>query len=282
VFFFCISIISINALGPFFNSTDFAINKFFQTLQTEYTIHRIDFKDKQIRFVETGLVADDSPLILFIHGAPGNWDAFKSYLADYDLRKKAKLISMDRIGYGDSSLGESEIDIAIHAESALNIIQQYNPSKVIVVGHSYGGPVAGKLAADHPDLISGIFMIAPLIDPYNEPVAWYAKISNTRLFRILLPAFCDVATDEKMAHAESLKNIEKDWKKIKSLTMHYHGELDNLAPFEENVNFSKNNIPSEWLTVIEDQDAGHLVVWNKAASIKKLLIELFNIADSSS
>ena len=40
--------------------------------------------------------------LIFVHGAPGSWDAFKDYLTDEDLKSKARVVAYDRPGYGGS------------------------------------------------------------------------------------------------------------------------------------------------------------------------------------
>ena len=80
-------------------------------------------------------------LVLFIHGSPGSWDAFSRYLEDPELQKEAILVSVDRHGYGGSMRGLPELAIGNHAGYIKPILDKYN-LPTVVVGHSYGGPVA--------------------------------------------------------------------------------------------------------------------------------------------
>src|SRR4030095_2076296 len=56
-------------------------------------------------YAETG--SDTNQLVLFVHGAPGSWDAFMKYLGDTALMHRAHLVSVDRPGYGKSGFGKS-------------------------------------------------------------------------------------------------------------------------------------------------------------------------------
>lgn len=270
------AIIGINLSTNQFNSPDHVVKEYFDQLLTPFEIHRIPFGDREIRYVETGLQNNDAPIFIFIHGAPGSWDAFKKFLADYELRDMARLISVDRLGYGGSGLGHSETDIAIQAEAIATVLNQYDSTQVIVTSHSYGGPISGKLTVEHPDMIDGTIMCAPLNDPDNEPMKWYSLLANTKLSRALMPAFIDMATDEKMSHAESLEAIRHDWKLINSPIVHVHGLEDNIAPSKVNLEFSKNNIPPEYLETIEIDDCNHYVIWDRGAQIKQIIINLHN------
>ena len=40
----------------------------------------------QIHYIETG--DSTKPTLFFLHGSPGSWDAYKTYLSDSDLQKK--------------------------------------------------------------------------------------------------------------------------------------------------------------------------------------------------
>jgi len=254
--------------------------KFFEENQTTYELGAINYEGEEIDYFMTGQMGDSRSLVLFIHGAPGSWDAFKSYLVDKDLTASAQLISMTRPGYGFNANGKSTVSIAKQAEAALTILKRHPAEQVILVGHSYGGPIVGKLAADNPALIDGVLMIAPLNDPVSEPVRWYAYLCNLGFLRALLPSYIDVATDEKMAHASELKKIENDWNKISVPIIHYHGAQDNLAPFQPNIDFSIKHINPDYLELITEENADHFLVWNREEEIKKLIFELLDIETS--
>ncbi len=261
-----------------FVETDKATKKFFEGLDIPYQIHKIKNEGKSISYVETGLEASSSPLILFIHGAPGSWSAFRDYLADPEFTSVARLISMDRLGYGDSNSGQGEEEIKAHVDAALAIINRYKSSEIYLVGHSYGGPIVGNLAANFPDLIDGILMAAPLIDSDNEPVRWYAHLCNISLFKAILPDYINVATVEKMSHSNALRAIENDWKKIRIPVIHYHGAKDNIAPYRVNIEFSKKYIPSKYLQLVTDSEANHFVPWNQAEKMKELIFNMMSLA----
>src|SRR5690606_2263176 len=128
---------------------------------------RIDYipntlTDYKIRVVSTGDHTTNA--ILFIHGAPGSGDAFYSYLKDSSLLKNAKLITYDRPGYGYSGFGKSMVKTSEQARIVKDIIDHYNLNNVVVVGHSYGGPIAAYTSL-LSYRINGVLMLAPEIDP---------------------------------------------------------------------------------------------------------------------
>ena len=87
------------------------------------------------------------PMVLFIHGSPGNWGGKAHFLNDPEMQKKYGLYAIDRMGYGMSEGGRSFGALSDQALPILEIIRLHkNNRKVILVGHSYGAPVALKAA----------------------------------------------------------------------------------------------------------------------------------------
>ena len=275
-FLLIIFFITINALAFTINSPDQNVTEYFTKLNIDCEIHRTEFDNHTIRYVETGIKKDSSTLIFFLHGAPGSWDAFKSYLADYDLTQQFTLVSMDRLGYGGSSLGISEQNLEVHAESAIQVIEKYHTSNVIIVSHSYGSAISAVIAAKRPDLIKSLVMCSPVIDPESEPVKWYAQMANWNLFRAILPHYVNVATDEKLSHVQALKDINQIWQDVICPVTIYHGKKDILAPFKGNVEFGQSHLPNGALTLITEEKGGHLLIWTKGATFKNIILDQYN------
>jgi len=82
---------------------------------------------------------DTAPTILFVHGSPGSWDAFKEYLKDKDLIKKYRLVAIDRPGFGYSNFGQA-LNLSDESIIISPLLQQLKNGKPIyLVGHSLGG-----------------------------------------------------------------------------------------------------------------------------------------------
>ena len=272
-----IFVVALNVFAFAFEGKESAIMDYFSDLNTPAQIDYVQFENTRIRYVQTGNQSDSAEMLLFIHGAPGNLDNFKEYMADYDLRQRFKMVSMDRLGYGDSDFGNAENSLERQARAAAEVIRNFSYKKLVVVSHSYGGPVSGKLAADFPDLVDGIIMIAPLNDPKSEPLHLYSFLSDSFLGRLVLPKFIDVASTEKMNHSAALLDIKEDWKKISDPVLHIHGAKDGLAPFEENIYFSVENIDNRILYLERPAEMGHLLIWLNAGYIKEQILNFTDI-----
>lgn len=103
-------------------------------------------------------VSGHAPTVLALHG----WGRTRNDLLDA-LRGR-EVISLDLPGFGASPPPDQVWGAARYAETIAQLLTEAQLGPVLVVGHSFGGRVAAHLAADHPDLVSGVvFAGAPLL-----------------------------------------------------------------------------------------------------------------------
>ena len=109
-------------------------------------IKTFDFEGAQLRYVISKTFNKELVTIIFIHGAPGSNSDYEDYLTDKDLNQEANLISIDRLGYGYSDFGNSQTSIMKQAQSIQKLMDNLGTSNFIVVGWSFGGPIAVQVA----------------------------------------------------------------------------------------------------------------------------------------
>ncbi len=83
------------------------------------------------------------------------------------------MIAMDRPGYGYSDYCNEETSITERVEIAHAIIQLYNIDYLLIVGYSYGGPIADSYAGRYPEKIFNFLLLAPVIATYDEKIFWF-------------------------------------------------------------------------------------------------------------
>ena len=135
----------------------------------------------------------DLPPIVFIHGASGN---LRDQLFAFRpaLEGRARLIFVDRPGYGYSDRGGPENDTpAGQADAIARLLEKKRIDRAIVVGHSLGGAIAASFGVRHPDKTAGLLFLSAATHPWNGGVDWYYDLAATpiigTLFRytLLLP-----------------------------------------------------------------------------------------------
>lgn len=108
-------------------------------------------------------------LVVFIHGSPGSWESFAHLMKDETLLKKYALIAVDRPGFGTFGDRGSEVSLVEQAKLMNKIIEKHKKQKkVILIGHSYGGPLIARMAMDYTQNYEGLIFVAAAVDPELE------------------------------------------------------------------------------------------------------------------
>ena len=181
--------------------------------QSSIVVHKVNFENEQLNYVQQP--NPGAPLLFFIHGAPGSWTAYKKYLNDSSLRADFHMISVDRPGYGLSTKDRIVASLDEQSRLVSEVLRPWvEHQPVIVIGHSYGGPVAVRLAMNHPEWVQGLLLLAPAIDPSLEKRGkwrfWLRKVP----LRWLTPRGLYVANEEIISLKADQKKIEKDYQRL--------------------------------------------------------------------
>lgn len=111
-----------------------------------------------------------APLLL-IHGYGAmieHWHAVTRPIAT-----RHTLYALDLYFFGRSAIPAEQPSRRLWAEQVAEFIAAVCPEPAVVVGHSLGGMVACQLAADFPQLVRGLVLVAStgLTDPQDQPSA---------------------------------------------------------------------------------------------------------------
>jgi pimeloyl-ACP methyl ester carboxylesterase len=227
---------------------------------------------RHIHYAVTG--QDSLPTLFFIHGSPGNWNAFAEYMKDSQLLRKFRMVSIDRPGFGYSDYGDAQhLDIQSLWISPL-FAKLANQRPMFLAGHSLGGPLVIKLSADNPGIFSGLVIISGSIDPKEEyPEKWRPWLFNTSL-NFLVPGALRPANEELWYLKKDLVSLEKDFSKITCPVYFIHGASDTWVP-PANVTYGKTllvNAPFVDVNMIPG--ANHFIPWTKFTEIRSVLLKL--------
>lgn len=218
------------------------------------------------------------PLIVFVHGSPGSADAFLSYLADTALSRLAGMISIDRPGFGyTKGFGRAEGSLGRQAAALEAVVQRLAPGKkVLLVGHSLGGPVIARFAMDYPEKTAGLVMVAASIDPGLEEHPWWQGAVDAPPLRWLTPKSLWTSNREiKLLEAE-LRQILPRWADIRCPVTMVHAKDDRLVPFA-NVAFAKRmlvNCPRYSEVILEKGD--HFILWSRQDVMRGAMVEMLD------
>jgi len=222
--------------------------------------YRVLSMQKEIDTTKTTLV--------FVHGAPGSLLDFKNYLADSILNVKANMISYDRIGYNFNDKNTAQKAVAFEVEILNDVLKNLNKTKTILVGYSYGGPIALAVKENYKSIV----LLAPAVYSKIEPMPWMLNFYKWKATRWLAPAIWKSASEEKMSHKSELQKFENNWKKNPSQIISIHGNDDDIVPYENSL-FLQKQFPAEQFKLITIPDTGHALVWTQFELIKSELLK---------
>ncbi|GEM_PF-341465 len=122
--------------------------------------------------------------ILCLHGRWGRAETWVDFIQQYGAHYR--VIAPDQRGHGLSSKPVSKYTSAEMAEDIRGLMDQLNIDRVILVGHSMGGSIAGYFAATYPERVSGVAIL-------DKSAAGPEKPNETPLEKI--PAIDPVTRD---------------------------------------------------------------------------------------
>jgi pimeloyl-ACP methyl ester carboxylesterase len=117
--------------------------------------HYADLDGIRLHYVDAGA----GPLMLFVHGFPEFWYAWKNQLEEFSRDHHA--VALDMRGH---NLSDKPADAKAYRPKHLvadlrNLIDHLGGRPCIVVAHDWGGAAAWNLAAAHPDCIEKLVII---------------------------------------------------------------------------------------------------------------------------
>lgn len=271
-------IVTVYILGRLieFRMNDDGLKTFFHDRKLKPHIAYYQSKGRTIRYLEIG--DQSKATVLFIHGAPSSLSYWRGYLSDSSLLNRASLYAVDRPGYGYSGLGDALPDIATQASMIKVILDSLHKAHhpIILVGVSYGAPIASRLAMDYPELVDGLVLIAPPLGPGLERIFWFTYLVENPLIHWIVPPMLQSANGEKVHHQEELTKMLPLWPRIHVPVIYLQGKDDGLVS-PANADFAKTHlVNAASLKIQMIPGRGHLIAFNEKERICGAIREMLD------
>lgn len=237
----------------------------------------LDSSDVSLRRVRTsGLQGQDLAVLaagqpggartIFIHGSPGLGEEWMSFLGS--VPDGRLYLAPDRPGFGDS--GEEPVsELQQQADALVSLLGTAPQPPVILVGYSYGGPVALRLAADHPDRVKGLLLIGAAADPGLEEIHPLQEIAALPFFEMMLPTELANANAELIELRSGLEELAEELTDLHLPVTIVQGTADNLVP-ALNAAYLRTRLPDLPATIMVE-DADHFLPWSHPALLTEAL-----------
>jgi pimeloyl-ACP methyl ester carboxylesterase len=215
------------------------------------------FNERNIHYVKVGSAG--KPKVIFIHGSPGDWTAWSRQMRDTGLYSKSLLIAADRLGYGGSDPSKSERSLDSQAQAMMKLLDVDDSNQpVILVGHSYGGPVVARMAMMGDSRVKGIVILAGSVDPALEPEHWYQGPADWAIIRWMVPDMLVHCNQEILSLKGELTRILPLWNQITAKTIVIQGGKDDLV-MPGNADFIEHKLAEIHPEIIRVSELNHFI-----------------------
>ncbi len=124
------------------------------------------------------------PTVVFIHGNPGTCLDFVPVMEK--LSPRVHTVALDRPGYGWSRRPEALMTPTEQARFLHAAVKELNLVKPVIVGFSFGGPVAISYALEYPGEVSSLLLIAAVASPDEGHTMSEGQAALTKPFGSLI------------------------------------------------------------------------------------------------
>jgi 2-hydroxy-6-oxonona-2,4-dienedioate hydrolase len=222
-------------------------------IETPHALQYVDAAGVRTR----ALTAGEGDAVVFLHGTSGHLEAFVRNLPAHSQHFACHAIDMLGHGYTD---GDGEpYRIPRYVDHVLAYLDAVGVERAHFVGESLGGWVAGRLAADHPDRVGKLTLVAPGGTVANPPVMERIRTSTRKAVENDDSAFTR-ARLELLMH-DPAKDVSDELVQVRHTIYHrpsFVAGLDNLLCLQEMDNRVPDLLSEEQMGRIT---APTLVVW---------------------
>jgi pimeloyl-ACP methyl ester carboxylesterase len=253
-------------------------------------------------------IGEGIPVIL-LHGFFGDAETLGSLASE--LASSYCCISLELLGFGDSSKPNIRYLIGDHVEFLQEFLAAKQISKFYLIGYSYGSWVAAAYAITRSDLaismpnLTGMVLVAPagirddsfvgrydslkpllwqtpLVDLVLNSIAPFAKlIGKEKSFETIRIARQALVTQpaarsfliERLKPEDAVDTVEKDIDRITIPTLVIAGEIDGTIPLWHSQTYAEK-IPQASLVIIPEAD--HDLVQTHTQAVTRSIINFWN------
>ncbi len=151
-------IIAILVLVCVFVAASIALSRTTQAVENARDTEYLELEGNWVRYSVTG----GGPPVVLVHGWLSSsrvWEPLANRLA-----QRFTVYALDLAGFGDSDKPISGYGIRYGSRLLYAFCAHFGLTRVTVVGHDIGGTIAVKLAADHPDVVGRLVLVAAPAD----------------------------------------------------------------------------------------------------------------------
>jgi pimeloyl-ACP methyl ester carboxylesterase len=239
------------------------------------------------------------PALLMLHGFLGSGECWEPLITQ--LQSHFRCISLDLLGFGDSSKPIIRYDVAREVAFVREVVERLHLEPCAILGHSFGGWVAAAYALAYPHSVTHLILAAPagirddsFCGRYDHlrPLLWESpvvdlglavarslaplvgqtatleKISGFRRELVANPAACSFLRDRSRPE-DAIDTVEKEIHQLKIPTLVITGEQDETIPLWHSQTYARE-IAGAQLKILPGAD--HSLPQKNAVDLASLIL----------
>ena len=242
---------------------------------------KVDFSGRRLHYYELDQTNVEWNIV-FIHGTPATAAIFAEQFRHPFPR--ANIIALDRPGFGTSGPPPRRPDLEDQARAVGALLSANNHQRTILVGHSYGGPVALLAALIYTNQVAGVVLIGGSVDPAQEHVYVIQRIADWPVVSWLLPHALRQCNRELLTLRGDLVRLQPQIAGLSAPVVMLHGTKDRLVPVE-NVAYLQAQLAAAGKTNLFEPlvfaDYNHFIPWEHPDAVEAALRKLADRLDAA-
>ncbi|MEM9065584.1 MAG: alpha/beta hydrolase [Planctomycetota bacterium] len=224
----------------------------------------IDNMSREVSYLRGG--DPDEPRLIYVHGTPGSSGNMARYINNPVPGFEA--IAIDRPGFGATG-GGPEPSFEKQAAAIEPFLIERAGRWPVLVGHSLGGPIVARAAADYPGRVGAIVILAGSLDPALEEPRWYNHLAGSWPVRFIVGSALRTSNDEIMAAPDETQMLDAVLSRVTCPVYIVHGDRDSLVPVENVTYMERMFVNARSVESVVVQGEGHLIPWTQESLVRE-------------
>jgi pimeloyl-ACP methyl ester carboxylesterase len=119
---------------------------------------------RRVRYLDVG--EGQERAFVLVHGMGGRWQHWLETIPS--LAQHGRVLAIDLPGFGRSESPAAPPSLDGFADIAAELARSLGIERVVLIGHSMGGPIAVRFAARHPGLVEAIALVAGAVYQFSD------------------------------------------------------------------------------------------------------------------
>lgn len=206
--------------------------------------------------------------LILVHGTPGSATGWADYLLNPP--PGLDVLAIDRPGFGHSGPADALPALADQAAAVRDLMAE-DARPVLLLGHSLGAAVVARVAAEHPQRVAGLVLVAGSLDPALEVIHPLQRLGAWAPVRILLPRSIRNANRELMALKPELQALAALLPRISAPVVIVHGTLDDLVPVANVAYVQARLTGARCVRTLLLDGRNHFLPWNSEDTVRQAI-----------